>query len=83
MSDEMNAYLDDTLSKFPCGFHKGYSAKLCLLHIWKIRDFKGVFTAVLTDLSKAFDCISHELLSAKLHASGFNKISFIRKRKTK
>ena len=40
----------------------------------KVRDSKGVFAAVLTGLFKAFDCISHELLLAKLHAYGFDKI---------
>ena len=32
-----------------------------------------VFAALFTDLSKAFDCFSHELLIAKLDAYGFDK----------
>ena len=57
----------------------------------KIRDNKGDFAAVYTDLEKAFDCISHELLFAKLNACGFDikSLNFIltyftnRKHKTK
>ena len=55
------------------------------------RDKKLVFGAILTDLSKAFDCISHDLVIAKLSAYGFdqNSLNFIynylfgRSRKTK
>ena len=43
--------------------------------IRQIRGSKRIFAAVLTDLSKAFDCILHELLLAKPHTYGLDKIS--------
>ena len=44
-----------------------------MLENWKNEVDKGkVFGALLTDLSKAFDCLSHELIIAKLNAYGFS-----------
>ena len=41
----------------------------------KTLDEGGETGAVLTDLSKAFDCIDHNSLRAKLNACGFEKRS--------
>ena len=64
------------LSKYQCVFRKGYSTQYCLstlLKKWKSAIDKGKsFGALLTDLSKTFDCLSHELLLAELHACGFS-----------
>ena len=55
----------------------------------KIRDGKGVFAAVLTDISKAFDCIPHQLLIVKLSAYCFDMkplafiSAYLKKRKQK
>ena len=68
--------MDPLLSKYQCGFRKGRSAQHCLLAMlkkWKNAVDKGkIFGALLTDLSKAFDSLSHDLLIAKLNAYEFS-----------
>ena len=45
---------------------------LVLLEKWKQAvDSSQTFSALLTDIFKAFDCLDQELLSAKLNAYGF------------
>ena len=72
-------YFNKIFSKYLCGFRKGYNTQYCLLFMLeslKNALDKELCTGILlTDLSKAFDCISHDLLIAKLHAYGFSKIS--------
>ena len=69
-------FMETFLSKQQLGFRKGYSPKYYLLSMpekSKSAVNKGKhFGALLIDLSKAFDCLSHELLLFKRHVHGFS-----------
>ena len=68
--------MDYSLSRYQCGFRKDYKTQNFLLYMlekWKgAVDNEKIFEFLLTDLSKAFDSLSHELLIVKLHSYSFN-----------
>ena len=62
-------------SKYQTGFRKVFNPQTYVLAIIdkfrKSLNQRGEYVALLTDLSKAFDCLPHDLIIAKLHACGF------------
>ena len=78
MYNQIYPYFHAMFSKFLCGFWKGFNAQHYLLAMvgkWR----KILDEGVLTDLSKAFDCIDQNLLIPNLNAYGSEKqsINFI------
>ena len=74
ISQQLSSHFDNNFSKFECGLWNGYGTKNCLLLMIekskKAVDNKMVFGALLSDLSKTFDSISHDHSIAKLHTYG-------------
>ena len=72
MFKQISKFFENIFSKNQCGFRKGHSTQQCLLAILekpkRSVDSGKAFAALLTDSSKAFNCINHELLIAKLNA---------------
>ena len=67
MFKQIAEFMDPFFSKFQCGFRKSFSTQQCLvvfIEKQKSAVDKGKsLGALLTDLSKAFECFPHELLS--------------------
>ena len=59
MFKQISEYFEPILYKFQCGFRKWFSVQNGIL-------------AIPTDLPKALNCFSHDLLLAKLNAYGFS-----------
>ena len=76
--NRLSDYVENIFNAIICGFRKAHSthhALFKLLQPWqKELDEKGIVATVLMDLSKAYDCILHDLLIAKLSAYGIDSV---------
>ena len=69
--------MEKILNKLLCGFRKAHSASHALFRLilsWKKELDNGGFVGTIL---KAYDCLSHELLIAKLKAYGLSKDSLL------
>ena len=75
--DQLNEYLDQYLNSLLCGFRKAHSTQHALFRLlqeWQNElDKSGFVGTILMDLSKAYDCLPHDLLIAKFEAYGIGK----------
>ena len=77
IKNQLASYLDKYFSPFISAYRKSYSTQQVLIRLleeWREKlDKNFIVGAVLMDLSKAFDCIPHDLIIAKLAAFGFKR----------
>ena len=76
LKDQISPYIHEVLSNILSGFRAGYSTQHALIRLlekWKrCLDSSCLVGTVLMDLHKAFDCLPHDLLIAKLEAYGLD-----------
>ena len=79
MNDQLYIYMNNVLNELLFGFCKAHStqhALFKLLQAWqKEFDNSEFIRTIPTDLSKAYDCLPHDLLIAKLGAYGLDRSS--------
>ena len=77
--EQTSYYFEPFFNEILCGFRKAHSTQHALFKLltsWQNSlDRDGFVGSILMDLSKAYDCLPHDLLLAKLQAYGFSKES--------
>ena len=79
MENQVKPYANTFLNPLLCGFREGNSTQYALLRFVenckKALDNRKSTGAIFVDFSKAFDCLNHDLLTARLE-TWFHKKSF-------
>ena len=78
--NQLHRFSNKFLSPLLCGFRKGYSTQYALINLlqkWQkcLDASDGIVGTLLMDLSKAYDCVNHDLIIAKLEAYGVGENS--------
>ena len=77
--NQLGKYMNTFLNKLLCRFRKAHSTQHDLFKLLqqcqKELDNSGLVGTILMDLSKAYDCLPHDLIIAKLEAYGLSKSS--------